>query len=60
MMVDIVRNRISELEIELKKYEKRLTSQGSDYIKTIKCLVEIEKIKASINNLYICLGRNSK
>lgn len=58
-MEEIIRKRISELETDLKKHEKNLASQKFDYIKTIKCLVEIEKIKASINNLYICLGRKS-
>ncbi len=56
-MKDVVRKRISELEVDQKKYEKKLNN-ATDNAKKIEYLVEIEKIKASINNLYICLGRS--
>lgn len=56
-MEEIIRARIVELESECKKFEKKASSQSANNMKTIEYLIEIEKIKASINNLYICLGR---
>lgn len=57
-MEEIIRKRISELEAEYKKYEKKISTTGNmNTLKTIEYLIELEKIKASINNLYICLGR---
>lgn len=58
-MEEIIRQRIAELENECKKYEKKI-AQRTNCLKTIEYLIEIEKNRASINNLYLCLGRKQQ
>lgn len=58
-MVDaeILRRRIATLEDDLDRAGKRLEKLGATGgVKAIACILEIEKIKFAINNLYICLG----
>lgn len=54
---EILRDRIASLEADKAKAEKKLEKLGSGGgLKAIDCIIEIEKIKFAINNIYICLG----
>ncbi len=52
-MENIIRNRIAELEKQLKKAEKKIVMGTNDIIKKA---IEVEKINYAITQLYICLG----
>lgn len=56
-MEEIIRARIEDLEKQYKKIEKKIFPVNDN---TVKNVIELEKIRYAITQLYICLGSKIK